>query len=157
MPRLEVHQLADDDVYRDIIRVNAAHRKNEKGEAIKEGRVILIRGNGRKCFAVLRGYQASSEPRIYMDEFTRTDKLGVRWLEPYEFEFKPVGLIGQLRWAWNATEMGYQVASRLAVLGFIMGILGLMLGIAPLLDWPKWIAFWRCLCGFVRWFGRLLL
>ncbi len=157
MPRLEVHQLSDDDVYKDIIRVNAAHRKNEKGETIKEGRVILVRGNGGKCFAVVRGYQASAEPRIYMDEYTRTEKFDVQYSQTYEFAFKPVGLVGQLRWAWNATEMGYQVASRLAVLGFIMGVLGLMLGIATLLDWPKWTAFWRCVCGFVRLLGRFVL
>ena len=142
MPFLQVRQLAEDYVYRDVIMVNGEHRKDKLGRAIKEGQVCLVSawpsqrpGEKRKCFAVLRGYQASKEPRIHMDEYTREEKLGVREKESYEFEFRPVGLFGQLRWAWNATEMGYQVSSKLAVLGFVMGGLGLLFSIAGLFDW----------------------
>jgi hypothetical protein len=142
MPFLQVHQLAGDYVYRDVIMVNAEHRKDKLGRAIKEGQVCLVSawpserpGEKRKCLAVLRGYQASKEPRIHIDEYTRQERLGVREKESYEFEFRPVGLFGQLRWAWNATEMGYQVSSKLAALGFVMGVLGLLFSIAGLFDW----------------------
>ncbi len=132
MPRLEVHELNHEDVYKDIIRVNEAHRINKQGENIKEGQVCLVRVEGRKCLAVLRGCQHSKAPEIRMDEYTREKKLAVLCKHSYEFEFKPVGMIGEFRWAWNATEMGYQVSSRLAVLGFITGVLGLLFGIVAL-------------------------
>lgn len=135
MPRLQVHKLDEDSVYRDVIRVNASHRVDKRKKVIKEGQVCLVRGNGHKCLAVLRGYQASEEPRIYMDDYTREEKLRVLKNEFYDFEFKRVGYVGQLLWAWDATEMGYQVSSRLAVLGFITGIAGLLLSISGLSGW----------------------
>jgi hypothetical protein len=135
MPSLEVHELDDEFVYRDVIQVNIAHRVDKRQRVIKEGQVCLVHANGRKCLAILRGYQLSGAPNIYMDEYTRHEKLGVKKNESYDFEFKRVGYIRQLLWAWNATEMGYQVSSRLAILGFVAGIVGLVLGIIALVDW----------------------
>ena len=127
-------------MYRDVIRVKEGHRTDKDGELIKEGQVCLVRANGRECYAVLRGFQDSKKPHIHMDEYTRQRKLNVAWLESYEFEFKPVGFFGQLRWAWNATEVGYQVSSKLALLGFVMGVLGLLFSIAAVFDWHGLIA-----------------
>lgn len=148
MPRLQVRQLDMDYVYRDVTMVNVAHRKDQQGETIKEGQVCLVRVGGRTCFAVLRGYQPSKEPQIHMDEYTRDEKLHVKEEEFYEFEFRPVGLFGQLCWAWNATEMGYQVSSRLAVLGFVMGVLGLLLSIVGLVNLGDFL--WRWFCFLMR-------
>jgi hypothetical protein len=139
MPKLEVHQLSGAEVYRDIVRVNEAHRTDKRKKPIKEGQVCLIRANGRKCLAVLRGYQNGNAAEIRMDDYTRgADKLDLRYLQSYEFEFKKVRFIGKCRWAWNATEMGYQVASRIALIGFVMGLVGLFLAV----DW-HW--FWSVL------------
>ena len=52
MPTLEVHQLSTSEVYRDIVRVNEAHRTDKRMERIKEGRVCLVRANGRECLAI---------------------------------------------------------------------------------------------------------
>jgi len=132
MPTLEVHQLSGSEVYRDIIRVNEAHRFDKRKNKIKEGQVCLVCAKGRKCLAVLRGYQDSTAPQIRMDDYTRgEDKLDLKVDQCYEFEFKRVGFIGKWRWAWNASEMGYQVASRIALISFVMGLCGLLLGI----DW----------------------
>jgi hypothetical protein len=138
MPLLEVHQLGDQDIYKDIIRVNEVHRKDKNKNPIKEGKICQVSADGRKCFAVLRGYQEDDAPQIRMDDFTRINKLDLQRRKSYEFEFKPVGVFGQLRWAWNATEMGYQVASRLGVLGFVLGILGLLFSLAAFVDW-HWV------------------
>jgi hypothetical protein len=142
MPTLTVRQLRYSDVYRDIIRVNKTYRTDErnKDKPLKEGQVYLIRVREtkdgrvreRKCLAVLRGYEASAEPEIRMDDFTRgEDRLDVKWGEPYDFEFKKVWLIGRLRWAWNASEMGYRVASQIAIVSFFLGLWSLLLTI----DW----------------------
>ena len=71
MPTLEIHQLSASEVYRDIVRVNEAHRTDKRMERIKEGRVCLVRANGRECLAILRGYRDSADPEIRMDDYTR--------------------------------------------------------------------------------------
>lgn len=147
MPLLEVRQISQQDMYKDIIRINEVHRIDKEGKTIKEGQVCLVRANGKKCRAVLRGYLESDAPEIRMDDHTRT-KLDLKLKTPYEFEFKPATLVGQWLWAWNATEMGYQVSSRLAILGFVMGVLGLLFGIASLVDWHWLRLLWRLLCLF---------
>jgi hypothetical protein len=59
-----------------------------------------------------------------MDDYTRgPDKLNLKLNHSYEFEFKVVRFFGTLRWAWNATEMGHQVASRIAIISFSWALL----------------------------------
>jgi hypothetical protein len=127
MPVLEVHQLSASEVYRDIVRVNEGYRIDRRGKGIKEGRICLIKANGRQCFAILRGYQDNSNPEIRMDDYTRgSGKLGLKLNHPYEFEFRHLRFLGTLRWAWSATEIGYQVSARLAVLGLLAGVSGIL-------------------------------
>lgn len=128
MPDLQVHQLPSQDIYKDIVRVNEAHRLDRHGKPIGEGQVCLIRAKGQRCFAVLRGFQGGDAQHIRMDDYTR-HKLGLFRNETYAFEFEPVSFLGQLRWAWNATEVGYQISLRIAVLGFALGIAGLILSL----------------------------
>lgn len=135
MPMLEVHQLYRSEVYRDIIRVNKVHRLDRDKKLIREGQVCFVRANGRACFAVLRGYEDCDAPQIRMDDYTRGEhKLNLKRGEKYQFEFSEVGFLGKLRWAWNASEMGYQVASRLAVFSLGLGAAALVIS----LDW-HWV------------------
>jgi len=69
-----------------------------------------------------------------MDEKTRNRLGGIKIGESYDFTFTPAGLPGQLRWAWNASETGYRVASRLAVIGLILGLLAF---VPVLVEWVK--------------------
>ena len=78
-----------------------------------------------------------------MDDYTR-GKLDLQKNTFYEFEFNQVGFLGQLCWAWNATEIGYQVASRIAVLGFLIGVLALIPAIVELLPWRDFLLRWFC-------------
>lgn len=105
MPELEVHQLHQDEVYKDIIRVNEKYRINKQNKPIKEGRVCLVRANGHKSLAVLRGHQDSDLPQIRMDDYTRESRLDLKQGKTYQFEFEEVGLIGEWKWAWNSTEI----------------------------------------------------
>jgi hypothetical protein len=141
MPKLKVRQIPDEDVYKDIIRVPEAYRIDENGNTIEESRACRIGGAPRGSVAVLRGWRGSMSAEIHMDEKTR-NRLGVRLDECYDFTFRPVGLWGQLVWAWNASETGYRVASRLAVIGLMLGVLAF---IPVLWDWAKLI--WQCTRG----------
>lgn len=130
MLKLEVHQLRSEEIYRDIIRVNKMHRLDGRGRTIREGQVCIVNANGRRCFAILRGYQESEEPQIRMDDYTRGPfRLNVTEGQTYEFEFRKVGFIGRLRWAWNSSEIGYQVASQLAVVSLALGVVALLLAV----------------------------
>lgn len=122
MPRLKVCQIEKIDVYKDIVRVPEVHRADERGKPIEESAVCWISGTPQRSLAVLRGYLESTNAEIHMDDRTRT-LLGVRLHESYDFRFKKARFWGQLKWAWKASETGYRVASRLAVIGLTLGVL----------------------------------
>jgi hypothetical protein len=124
MPELEVHQVGEQDIYKDIVRISEAYRITKSGKRIKEGQVCHILTNGHSCLAVLRGTQ-QEVPHILMDDYTRR-KLDVDLKQSYPFDFRRAGILGQLRWAWDATEIGYQVSARLAILGFLAGVAAIL-------------------------------
>jgi hypothetical protein len=139
MPRLRVRLLPQEDVYKDIVRVPEVYRIDKNGKLIEESAMRWIEGTPRSSVAVLRGHQNCSDPEIHMDERTR-NRLGVKLDESHDFKFRSAGPWGQLKWAWKASETGYRVASRLAVIGLILGILAF---IPVLTDWVETL--WRCL------------
>lgn len=138
MPKLKVRQIPEQDVYKDIVRIPEVHRIDKKGNTIEESTACWIKGAPRSSVAVLRGYQMSDSAEIHMDDRTR-NRLGVQLDELHDFRFRPAGLWGQLVWAWKASETGYRVASRLAVIGLILGVLAF---IPVLADWVK--SLWSC-------------
>lgn len=73
----------------------------------------------------------STEPAIWLDERMR-NRLGLKDGQEVEFSFRPVWLVGQTCWAWNASDPAYRVAARLAVLSLALGVIGLILGILSL-------------------------
>jgi hypothetical protein len=137
--KAENYPIEEEDVYKDIVRIPEVHRIDRNGKPIEESTVCWIYGTPHRSIAVLRGYQKSINAEIYMDERTR-NRLGVKAGESYEFRFKRARLWGQLIWAWKASETGYRVASRLAVIGLILGLLAF---IPVLIDWGK--SLWACL------------
>ena len=136
MPKLKVFQIAKEDVYKDIVRIPETHRTDENGKTIEESTVCWVSGTPKSSFVVLRGYQDSTDAEIHMDDSTRT-RLGVKLHDSYDFRFKKAGFAGQLKWAWEASETGYRVASRLGIAGFMLGILSLILALPPLVDWIR--------------------
>jgi len=138
MPTLKVRPIPEEDIYKDIVRVPEVHRIDKNGKTLEESTACWIDVTPRSCVAVLRGYQTSVEAEIHMDDRTR-NRLGVRIDEFHDFKFRPAGWYGQLIWAWNASETGYRVASRLAVIGLILGLLAF---IPVLTDWLKSLFKW---------------
>jgi hypothetical protein len=135
MPKLRVRPISEEDIYKDIVQVPEVHRVGEDGSSIEESTVCWIDGTPHASVAVLRGYQQSSDAEIHMDERTR-NRLGVKVGESHEFKFKRAGWWGQLRWAWNASETGYRVTSRLAVIGLLLGLLAF---VPVLVEFIKWL------------------
>ena len=139
MPRLKVRPIPDEDVYKDMVRIAEVYRIDKNGDAIEESTVCWIDGAPQSSVVVLRGYQKSANAEIHMDERTR-NRLGVQMDEIHEFIFRRAGMWGQLRWAWGASETAYRVASRLAVIGFILGLLAFIPVVKDLVA-----LLWHCL------------
>jgi hypothetical protein len=135
VPTLKVLKIADRDVYKDIVRVPERYRLDESGKPIEEATLCGIRGTPKKSVVMLRGFQRSDDPEIRMDDRTRF-RLGVELGKSYDFRFQRASPWGQLRWAWCASETGYKVASRLAVIGLVLGVLAFL---PVLADWMRYL------------------
>lgn len=130
--RLRVKKASKEDVYRDIVRVPELYRKDFKGKTIPEGNVCKISSKNNSIFAIVKGKGDAEEESIWLDERER-NLLGLLVGEEVEFKFRSVGLFGQICWGWRASDIGYRVATRLAVASVVLGIFGFLLGILSLL------------------------
>jgi hypothetical protein len=130
--RLRVHQAADADVYRDMVRIPEQERVDRKG-IVPEGSVCrLSTDTGISRLVVVRGIEYKEHPPcqeacIHMDAATRRS-FEVHLYEFYEFHLTRQGWWGRLRWARSATEIGYQISAQLGFIGLWLGITSLVLG-----------------------------
>lgn len=128
---LTVRSAAKDDVFADIVRINEEHRKDKSGNRIPAGTICKIEVNGLIAYAILRGKSGDESPSIYLDEYLR-DKLKLKLGTSAGIEFSRVGFVGQAIWSWQAVDPAYRVASRLGIISFALGIIGLFLGLLSL-------------------------
>lgn len=129
--KIKVRSAASDDVYKDIIHIPESCRHDAYGHVIPEGTVCKVAYRGRATFALVRGSGNSSEKEIRIDERLR-NLLGFSINEEVDLQLKKVGLWGQFRWAWNASDPAYRVAARMGGLSVILGLTGLLLGLLSL-------------------------
>ncbi len=130
--KLNVCKAIYEDVYRDIIRIPESHRYDRDKRKIKEGSVCKVTIGEVSTFAILRGYSDSVEPLIFIDERLR-DELKVHEHDQIEVQLEQTSIIGQFRWAWNASEPAYRVAARMAFMSVILGFIGFVMGAFSLL------------------------
>lgn len=128
--KLRVLKADEQDVYRDIVRIPEAYRKDSHGTTLAEGEVckVTAQSKNQSAFAILRGKQDCQDEAVWMDERTR-NRLGLTVGEQVPFDLKTVGLWGQWRWAWSSSDPAYRVTARLALLSVLLGLLGVVLGI----------------------------
>ena len=126
--QLVVHAANREDIYRDVARVPEKHRLDAGGQQIPEGSVCRVVTPRSSTYVILRGLADSSEPVIRLDERQR-NLLGLSQGDEVLFRFEKAGWWGELRWACNASEPAYRLASRLGVVSALLGLLGLLLGL----------------------------
>ena len=95
---LEVHRLATEDIYRDLVRIPEQHRRDARGRRIRESTICRIGVEDRSTLVSVRGTIGETEAIIRMDEKTRLD-LGITDGNGYDFELEPVGWVRQFQWA----------------------------------------------------------
>ncbi|HLF84850.1 MAG TPA: hypothetical protein VI837_11800, partial [Blastocatellia bacterium] len=119
-------------IWRDCVNIPEAHRKDARGERIKEGTICKIAADGGTTRVYVKGILGETKPIVKMDEKTRND-LGVVVGTEYEFELTKAGCWGQLLWAWDATDPVARIAARsgliLGGLSVVLGVIGLVLGL----------------------------
>lgn len=121
--QLKVRQAERDDVYRDIARVPQADR-----QGIPEGVICRVSVAGKSRDLAIRGLAGRRE-EIALDEYSR-EQLGVELGQSYDFQLRRVWLPGQVRWALRAADPGVRVATMFAIIGTVLGIVGLLLPLA---------------------------
>lgn len=129
--KLIVCEALREDIYKDVARVPEVYRQDKRGETVPEGSVRKVQVGAKSTFVILRGDKDSSDATIRLDDKTRTT-LGVERGEEAVFDFDTSHLWDNFRWGWKATEIGYQTATRLALLSLLVGAIGLILGLIGL-------------------------
>ena len=128
---LEVHQIWDEDAYRNRARIRAVHRGT-----ISEGKIVKFSVNDKSVLVEVRGNSREEGKIIRIDEITRV-LLGVQEHTTYTFKAREVGWLGQFLWAWNASDSAARIAARLGLIGVILGLIG----VVPLLkEFFRWIS-----------------
>lgn len=128
MVTLVVRPLEREDVFEDMVRVHLSHRPNSKA-----GSVIKVRANGQTTRAIARGAPGNSREEIFLDLATR-QKLGLSLNQAADIKILAASTFDELIWAWNATNAMPRIASRLAVLSIVLGVVGLLLGLISLMS-----------------------
>ncbi len=135
MAKLEVANIHWSDVYKDIARIPEVFRIDDKGQTIPEGTVCRVSApGGKSVLLALRGQQEHNSPAIHIDERTR-NRLGIKVRDEVALAIRQLGWWGQFRWALDASDPAYRIASQLAVVSVALGLLGLGLGVVGI-----WIA-----------------
>ncbi len=117
---LMVKQAEDDDVFEDIVRINTNHRKG-----IKAGEACVIRYGKKRIAVVMRNTRGGECNVIRMDDTLRT-RLGVEEEQTYDFEIRRASFLDNLSWGWHSTNVYVKSSARLAFVGFVLGVIGLL-------------------------------
>ena len=126
---LRVRSAKYNDIYKDIVRVSEQSR-----EGLLPGRVHKFISPNKTAYFILRGAGPKDDGLIRMDEESRK-KLAVKYGETYDFEISPVGFLGEMKWAFGATDPSYRIAARLGVLSFFLGLFAFVPVLWNLLKW----------------------
>jgi hypothetical protein len=128
--KLVVKQADQQDVYRDIIRIQEHYRRTPGGAPVKEGEVckVVADQTGRSAIVILRGRHGANEASVWMDERTR-QALGASVGEELLLRLEPRVWFGTWRWAMGSSDIAYRISAQLALLSVLLGVVGLLLGI----------------------------
>jgi hypothetical protein len=117
-----------EDAYKDTIRVH----RDVLGK-VKVGGIAKVRVDGSTAHILaIRGLSDRRRGEILIDAITR-DQLGVEKGTIRRFSFDRSNPLEKLTWACQATDPGARIAAWIAVWSGILGILGIFIGIYPLL------------------------
>jgi hypothetical protein len=118
--QLEVRDLSEGDTYKDIVRVH-----HEQRSRVKNGAITRVRVNRGKPFVLaMRGCLNEKKGTIGLDHLTR-EYMGVKVGDKHQFTFEHGCLWDKLKWAANSAEPGARIATWIAIVSGVIGVIGL--------------------------------
>jgi hypothetical protein len=126
---LKVTAADDDDVYRDIARINIDDRHR-----VPSGQIYKVAVGRNKKYLIVRG--TNERGRIFLDERART-ALQVDAGKSYDFHISRSGWPGYLVWSWQTSDPAYRIPAQLGIMSFTLGVLSLALALPSFFDWMK--------------------
>jgi hypothetical protein len=131
--KLQVHQVVEADVYKDIARIHYSQRKE-----IKEGRICRLSIGREHKLVAIRGLPDCEKGWIRIDDITRS-RLGLPKFDgtfpEADFDIREVSFVGRIKWAWQASEPAARIAAQLGMVSLLIAIAAI-----PWADWTSWVA-----------------
>jgi hypothetical protein len=131
LEKLKVHEMPVEDCWKDMARIPKDHRIDVRGKHIRRAKICKVTVGEKHKLLAVRGCP-EPDARILLDSPTRSE-LGMRVGESYTVELRPVWWLGYLRWAWGAADPAYRVPAQISLVSLVLGVIGLLLGVLPLL------------------------
>lgn len=129
---LEVHQVLNDDVHKDVVRIPEKYRKDVDAKPISSGEICKITVGEISTYAVIRGEEGQNGKIIRIDEDKRKDlllKLNARTA----FRINKASIWGKLVWALRSSDPGYRISMEIALISLVtslvMGAYGICLSL----------------------------
>jgi hypothetical protein len=128
--RLRVGDAFHDDMYKDLARV---HWRQRGTPTLKVGSIVKIAAQeGGERFVALYGLEDNREGEILLD-FVNRGQLNVELNRHSDFTIATTNPWEKLKWACSATDPAPRIAAWIAVWSGILGIIGILLGLYPIL------------------------
>lgn len=125
--QLQVDVIQSEDAWRDIVRINRAHRRDVHGKHIPRGSICRIFLGDKSKWVIAHGREAV-DPVIQMDQNARL-ALGANLHSSYEFKLERIGWLRSLWFPWMASDPIYRLPAQLSVVSLVVGIILGVLGI----------------------------
>jgi hypothetical protein len=123
---LTVKPAYDGDNYKDTIRIHSSYRNGLKSGRL--GRVSVV--GGENTIVAVRGLDNQDREIIRIDLETRR-RLQVSLDKPYDFTLKRIWPWQAVWWACRSSDPALRVATWIAVLSFVLGLIGIGISIIP--------------------------
>lgn len=125
---LKVQEIGREDWYKDVVRMDK-HDFTTFG--VKKGDAVQLRvRNGTSAVGFLRG--STGIGVIEMDGNLRR-RLNVEKGQQYDFSIRKAPVSAQLRWALQASDPAYRIASMFALIALFLGVVAVLIAVPPLL------------------------
>jgi hypothetical protein len=126
--KLTVKPAFDFDNYKDTIRIHSTYRNGLRSGRLAKVSVV----GGLNTIVVVRGLSDEDSELIRMDLETRR-RLQVSLEKEYDFTLRRIWPWQALKWACRSSDPALRVATWIAVLSFMLGLLSIVLSIIPFL------------------------
>jgi hypothetical protein len=122
--KLRVAEIAAQDTWKDIVRINNAHRRDADNKHVPRGAICRIAVGDNKKWVIVHGLKELDNV-IQMDLNMRL-ALDVEIGREYDFALRRMPWFKSLWFPWVASDTIYRVPAQLSILSFAIGtILGL--------------------------------